>query len=373
MLRALFLILFCCLANPAFAGYSYVRSIQVQSSQISGGPLTQFPILVCGNGASPCNAGISGLNQSGGGAHVQNSSGYDIIFTTDSACTNKLTWEMEKYVAITGEFEVWVANTSTPLPSAGTTFYLCYGNAAISSFQSTASSVWDSNYKAVWHFPNGTSLNTNDSTSNGNNATNNATVATAVAAQIDGGANMNPNTGGVSAAAINTSNVTIETWINFTGSGCTSTCAFMVQNLNQGFEFLNNTNTNQLDLVGNGFANFIVKSTPSTNTWHHIAGTINGTSGVLYVDGVGTSGTISAVGAISGNFLINYGSGFPVVGYMDEARVSNIARSAGWIATEYNNQSAPSSFYIMGSETQVGLHQNIIQGTSTIQGLSTIN
>jgi len=37
-------------------------------------------------------------------------------------------------------------------------------------------------------------------------------------------------------------------------------------------------------------------------------------------------------------------------GLIDEVRVSNIARSADWIATEYNNQYTPSAFYSFGSE-----------------------
>jgi hypothetical protein len=35
---------------------------------------------------------------------------------------------------------------------------------------------------------------------------------------------------------------------------------------------------------------------------------------------------------------------------LDEVRVSNIARSAGWISTEYRNQSAPGTFYTVGAE-----------------------
>jgi hypothetical protein len=35
---------------------------------------------------------------------------------------------------------------------------------------------------------------------------------------------------------------------------------------------------------------------------------------------------------------------------LDEVRVSNIARSAGWIATEYRNQNAPATFYTVGAE-----------------------
>jgi hypothetical protein len=39
-------------------------------------------------------------------------------------------------------------------------------------------------------------------------------------------------------------------------------------------------------------------------------------------------------------------------GSIDEGRVSNIARSADWIKTEYNNQSSPKTFNTVGSWTQ---------------------
>jgi hypothetical protein len=37
-------------------------------------------------------------------------------------------------------------------------------------------------------------------------------------------------------------------------------------------------------------------------------------------------------------------------GIVDEARVSDTTRSADWIATEYNNQSSPSTFYTFSGE-----------------------
>jgi hypothetical protein len=37
-------------------------------------------------------------------------------------------------------------------------------------------------------------------------------------------------------------------------------------------------------------------------------------------------------------------------GSLDEARVSTVARSADWITTEYNNQSAPGTFETLGTE-----------------------
>ena len=57
--------------------------------------------------------------------------------------------------------------------------------------EQNASGVWDTNYKGVWHLPNGTSLTANDSTNNANNGTLSGTPPTATVGQIDGGASFN--------------------------------------------------------------------------------------------------------------------------------------------------------------------------------------
>jgi hypothetical protein len=46
--------------------------------------------------------------------------------------------------------------------------------------------------------------------------------------------------------------------------------------------------------------------------------------------------------------IINQGVDTPRDGIIDEVRISNVARSADWITTEYNNQSNP-NFYSVGS------------------------
>src|ERR1700674_4833386 len=55
-------------------------------------------------------------------------------------------------------------------------------------------------------------------------------------------------------------------------------------------------------------------------------------------------------------------------GALDEVRVSASARSADWIATEYNNQSNPATFYIIGSTDTSGT-----SGSPLITSLSPIS
>ncbi|MEM2922458.1 MAG: hypothetical protein QXF26_09110 [Candidatus Bathyarchaeia archaeon] len=64
----------------------------------------------------------------------------------------------------------------------------------------------------------------------------------------------------------------------------------------------------------------------------------------------------------TGNIQVNrinvtIGGIFNGLGYFDgvvsEVKVSDVARSVGWIKTEYNNQSSPSSFYRIGKEERI--------------------
>jgi hypothetical protein len=73
--------------------------------------------------------------------------------------------------------------------------------------------VWDSNFKGVWHLPNGMTLTANDSTSNGNNGT--ISGATATTGEIGGGASFS---GGSNKITISTTGslsapFTIEEWV----------------------------------------------------------------------------------------------------------------------------------------------------------------
>jgi hypothetical protein len=98
---------------------------------------------------------------------------------------------------------------------------------------------------------------------------------------------------------------------------------------------------------------------PLANAWYYVV--ISRASGTtrFYVNGVQTAGTSTGVPVTPttaltiGNELADTaGTAYRYFsGVIDEPRISAAARSAGWIATEYNNQNAPSSFYAVGEET----------------------
>jgi uncharacterized repeat protein (TIGR01451 family) len=92
------------------------------------------------------------------------------------------------------------------------------------------------------------------------------------------------------------------------------------------------------------------------NAWNHIVVVRDPTTTRFYVngmpDGTAASVTITEVGQaswIGGNTI--YPGQDDFLGLLDEIRVSTTTRSAQWIATEYNNQSAPALFFTVGPET----------------------
>ena len=164
-------------------GYSYRQSITVNSGQVSSGPLTNYPFLF-----STTDANLATVAN---GGQVNNANGYDIIFvglddttcggTATSPCT--LNFEVENYNAATGQLIAWV---NVPSINSSTVIYIYFGNSSITTSQAQPTSVWDSHYALVSHLGNGTTLNINDSTSNGNNGANGGLTATT--GEIGGGA-----------------------------------------------------------------------------------------------------------------------------------------------------------------------------------------
>src|SRR6185437_7851368 len=142
--------------------YSYSRTITIAHSKVPNTDQSGFPVLV--------NITDATLKTVANGGHVQNSNGYDMIFTSDSSGASVLNYERDVYNSSTGQLITWV-NIPTLSHTADTTIYLWYGSATVVGDESNRTAVWDSNYQGVWHFSNAGSPA--DSTSNGNTLTNN--------------------------------------------------------------------------------------------------------------------------------------------------------------------------------------------------------
>jgi RHS repeat-associated protein len=343
--------------NPA-NGYSYQREITIPHGNVPNTDQINFPFLF--NTTDPTLAGTAN------NGHVQNPNGYDIIFTSDAAGQNPLNYEMEEYNSATGQVIAWVQIPDLSHTS-DTTIYMFYGNSSITTSQQNPTAVWDANYKAVWHVPNGTQLSLADSTSNGNNGTDNG--ATAAAGQIDGGMSTNGSTYatiGTPADLANLAqgNATFSAWVYSAANGGVI-MAKDDDNISSGWT-LGLTNSNMVDFsVIFNSSNFELSSQQPipTGQWSYVVVTLAGTAtqsqATVYVNGVPSnsgSGGSQQTTNDSADILYLANARFgdqayqPLNGLSDEFRISNSIRSADWIATEYANQSSPSTFYNLSPE-----------------------
>jgi len=362
-------------ASASLPAFTYQRQVTLGGSSLIPGSQSNFTVLVCANAPSGvCNTSVSGLNQSGAGAHVVNASGYDIAFSS-TACSSPafMQWEMEKYVAATGEMEAWVLINSL---AANGTFYMCYGASGVSVSQGgSPGSAWDSNYQGIWHLGTLTS----DSSVN-NNSLSNTSVASSTG-QIAGDGVW----GGATAALTNTypNNtpnhypVTVELWVN-----PTTLATAQAQYLFSFSKYGAGSYQSLLSLaIANGSAcsaaagklyyfenNACQVSTSaiSAGVWTNLAIVFNSaTATTLYINGSASTIQQPAGSPSFGPAEIYLGSldsaSLGVTGALDEVRVSNNVRSANWIKTAYNNQNSPSTFESFGSEASVGAAPSVVR------------
>ncbi|MBE3123082.1 MAG: DUF2341 domain-containing protein, partial [Thermoplasmata archaeon] len=331
--------------------WSCRKMITIDYTKVTG-PLTNFPVLI--------NLTDSDLKTKA------QSNGYDIVFTNKIGI--KLNHEIERYRNSDGRLIAWV--NVTALSNTGNTILYMYYNNTISGNQQNPSGVWDSNYVMVQHLEESSGVIT-DSTSFHSNGTEYVSPDTNlnVTGKIDGAIHFDGTDDYVTFGQ--------PSRLNFQPNINNFTVSFWVKTTDTSGAFLSKAGTASTrqyylytDTVNNGLSGIIGGTTISTNKqvnngiWHHIVGVNYNMSGNntrrfrYYIDGTADSAII-APGAITNSFDVLIGArrgssnsdyAANLDGVLDEVRVSNIARNAAWIATEYNNQVNPSLFYTVGPE-----------------------
>lgn len=333
---------------------TYVRSITIDQP---ASDLTDFPLLFAGT--------YDFLRTTVNGGNVKSSSGYDIVFYSDYACTTKLSFQRVYWSATTGQVEFWI-KIPTLTSATAKVIYLKYGDVNITTDQQDAANTWDSNYLSVWHFEDGTTLSLTDSKGSAN-GTNSGLQATT--GQIDGGVfcDGSSNADFGNNDDFTTGNMTISLWHK---SGTASGQILNKQNVaggGAGWLVYNNTPS-----IGRRSPWFYIQTDNSNwkqcgfdidhgdNTWRYFTFTRSGTTLIAFVNGssagyltqsAGTVGTLT--NAISLKIGSDNAGANKYTGYADEIHISASIRSDDWILTEYNNQSDPSSFYTLSFELDI--------------------
>jgi len=323
------------------AGWSYRKKITIDHTKVGATTedQTNFPVLVTLTGLSNINT-----------------NGTDIRFTTQDGGTY-LPREIESYSA--GTLVAWV-KVPTLSHDYDTSIYMYYGNssatepAADSTYGKNA--VWDSNFAGVWHLKEtgaGATADYKDSTANANSSTNTTGQPTVNTSGKIGNAESFTSASSqyitVPTISIPT-NISVGAWVYSTNYGANM---FVVQKetVNSSWELF--FEAGLLKWRGGGQA-AVTCSPPTNSQWHYIAGTQSGTTATVYIDGTQcNTGLVDAIGNGSGavdiGAYVDSSGGYYFNGLLDETRVSDTARSAGWISTEYANQNSPSTFYTVAT------------------------
>jgi hypothetical protein len=353
--------------SRAEAAFGYYKSLTLDASQSGSADSSNWPLTIALDGT--VQAADADLKTVGNGGYVQNASGYDIRPYADSGLTTPLAFELVYYQATTGKLQMHV-KVPTLSHTSSTVIYLAFGDSGIST-DGSSTAAWNSNYKAVYHLEDGTTLSMVDSTGN-SNATNGG--ADAATGRVQGGAAfiaantdvIDTNLGG---SALNISAGSIEWWqynTNAAGSGVVESSwgtADPIPSVIISFQHYSDNNL-YIGFYSTGNDTRIATAANSTNwptaTWVHLMFTWNtGGSSILYVNG--TQQAINAtnpVTADSGRALYlgvngNYAGGY-FGGSLDEWRLSNVDHSASWATADYNSQKASSTFITWGMLTSTG-------------------
>ncbi|MBE3136010.1 MAG: DUF2341 domain-containing protein, partial [Thermoplasmata archaeon] len=313
------------------SAWLYRKMITIDHTKVAES-LTNFPIM------------IKLTSDSNLSSHAQDDAD-DIYFTDANGA--RLSHEIEYYNSGTGELVAWVKvpNLSSTMD---TVLYMCYGNPSASN-QQNVEGTWDSNFLAVHHLEE-TSGTVYDSTTNNNDGTPYGGLAQGVAGKIDGADSFDGSNDHLTLPQVYSSQTqfTLEAWI-YPQIGARY---FLSQWSNYHGVFLQVGYTpDHIEWYIDGTSGGI--SGITLNTWYHIVLTYNGTTAKIYKNaGMPNSKICNAPTWPAEGLLIGDRSagGRQFHGVVDEVRLSDIARSNGWITTEYNNQNNPSSFYGIGNE-----------------------
>ena len=363
------------LETLAAGSYDYKTPVTIDSTKVSS-TLTNFPVVI--------SSTLSQLATVANGGHVQNTdtaggaSGSvevpaDFIVASDSFCSTQLDHEVENYDKTTGQIVLHVKVPSLS-GSTDTTLYLCYGDFSVSTSQENISGVWANGYEVVYHLGE-TSGTFYDSTGGHNGS--DSVSATGKTGKIGNGQEFDNVDDRITASAplAAETSYTYSAWFqDTTGSGED----FIIT---QGDHHYDVPRTMLLDnqfFAGRNSTDNMQASAPSPNlnTWYYNAGVRNGSNLYMYRDGSlansdsGTTGdTIDDGLYVGANQELNGFFG----GYLDEVRVSSVVRSADWIATEYNNQSNPETFYSVGAEIAPDTTPPTLDTTSPADGAASVS
>ncbi|MHA2394263.1 MAG: DUF2341 domain-containing protein, partial [Promethearchaeota archaeon] len=338
--------------------FTYFKEIIIDHTMVSGSEdLLNFPVLI-----SNFDEDLRDKVQMDGD---------DIAFSDGmSWLDHEIELFDQTYNDTHARFVAWVR---IPSLSGGsdTTIRMYYSNSTMASRQNPTG-VWDKYFKGVWHLSESTG-NAQDSTSYGISGNLSAGVTQDVSGQIYSGYDFDGIDSNVDFGDpidghldFGIGSFTISMWLKIdtttTTWQVTLTKGHPSAGNNDGYRIETQTSGQNIYFqIGDG-SSYETSNLQSVTfgTWMHIVGRVDRSSNRMYLfkDGV-YSGykDISSIGSLNTPDPLTFSRpNTGLDGVLDEVRISNITRSDDWIATEFENQNNPNSFYSIGKEYSISDH-----------------
>ncbi|MHA2278300.1 MAG: DUF2341 domain-containing protein, partial [Candidatus Kariarchaeaceae archaeon] len=331
--------------------FSFRKNITIDNSVVSGSnDLVNFPFLL--------EIYDSDLK------YKTLSTGNDILFTDFEGIL--YSYEIEEFNqnfnSSHAYLRVWI---KIPNLSAteNTKFVMYYGNPNVLVSFENPSAVWES-YNAVYHYNDCCTNPSNvlDSTSNGLNSTqipiSGMDSSDWVTSQIGNGLDFDGTNDGINSSLSTTiNNFTFSAWFKVDSIPFWSGLISVGSNRHMGI-----SDTGYLYFWDGTDILFSNSAPISTSTWYYGVITYSSSNLNVYVNGQQKTPATKTLGSYSGQIAIGYhptGVDF-FDGIVDESRVIDVALSADWIATEFNNQNDPQNIFTVENEEELNVIQDEI-------------
>jgi len=361
----LFFLLIAAFCTPASAGYSWQLARVIDHTKVGAADLANFtfPVVLTNSRLRTTAKSGSVVNTVPCGVNAITCPA-DLIFSSTACATpTPMNWHFDSYSPVSGTIVAKVKAAAVS-HSIDTAYWICVGNAAVTTFQGGQNgSEFDSLTAAQYALSDGSVLSVRDTSANAADAVNHG--ATAVAGKVDGAAAFSSGSSQSIASNVILGNT------NF-AQGTVCAWAYSNNSYNDG---LKDILFGQLDagtgeeLVGMKWENnnlyfgwrtsaggdrrVVIPATPENfpqNSWNqYCLSWTNGGTTALYLNGalLGTN-TLTPVTVSPGTNPLSIGtepgSGAYWDGGVDEFRLSASVRSADWILAEYNSQNSPATF-----------------------------
>lgn len=331
---------------------SFIRSITIDHTKCGSGNSTDYTFLFKGtyNGTE----GILDLRTVANGGKVEHANGYDITFYADAAKTTPLKFERVYWEGTTGEC-IFLVKIPTLHNASDDVIYISYGDDGITTDQQDVANTYNSNILQVNHFEG------NSNASKGYNGTDSSMSYGTSYGKFRQGAHF---TGGgkidLGNTDLNPNAMTISMWIRPTAFTNDYARIYTKEVYGVGQIFIGIRNNGHMVWyidAGGSVYNLSGSAALSLNNWYKVTMMYDSTSGLKGYVGTSEDASVGANGVcktINGHTYLGTdpdNSNPYYVGDVDQLKVWNKFLGTDWLTAEYNNESNPTTFYTIGSET----------------------